>query len=268
MSATDQISQLGATEQGKLGSALRPTLLFVAAFALNISPHEAAHALAGYVMGFSSTLFQMWVDPDAASATPLQLAVIATTGPIFSLIMGIVCLLIYGKVYRTRPSGLFFLMMAMVGIYSFLGPVAGVAFGGDFNIASNFLGAPKTILYSVSAVGFLLLSVFMFFIGRELSQWAPPDFERAKNVLCTTVAPWLIGTALAVLLYLPLPQFLVGSAVSGSAFWLVAVIGATFGYSRKRTTHSTASLTWIDFGLMIIAVALVRILAHGVRLSH
>jgi membrane-associated protease RseP (regulator of RpoE activity) len=49
------------------GVAVRPTLLFVAAFALNITPHEVVHALVAYLLGFSSTLFQMWANPDAAS---------------------------------------------------------------------------------------------------------------------------------------------------------------------------------------------------------
>ena len=65
----------------------------------------------------------------------MQLATIAATGPIFSLAAGLISWLLYKKAYKPKPSGLFFLMMAMVGIYSFLGPVAGTAFGGDFNTA-------------------------------------------------------------------------------------------------------------------------------------
>ena len=56
------------------GVACRPTLLFVAAYALSMTPHEAAHAAIAYAMGFSSTLFQLWVNPDAAQATAEGLA--------------------------------------------------------------------------------------------------------------------------------------------------------------------------------------------------
>lgn len=115
----------------KVGKAARPTLLFVAAYAFNMSPHEAVHALASYALGFSSTLFQMWVDPRAATATPGQLALIAAVGPVFSLAVGLGSWLFY-RSRMHKPSGLLFLMTAIVGIYAFLGPVAGAGFGAIF----------------------------------------------------------------------------------------------------------------------------------------
>lgn len=250
------------------GIVVRPTLLFVAAFALNITPHEAVHALVAYFLGFSSTLFQMWVDPDAVSATPMQLAAIAAAGPIFSLAVGLVSWLLYRKTYKRRPSGLFFLMMAMVGIYSFLGPVAGAAFGGDFNLALKFIAISRTIQYVISAIGLVLLSVFMFFMGTELSRWGPLSLGRAKNVICTTLAPWLIGTPLVVLIYSPLPKFLIASTFSGSVFWVFAVIGDVFGFSKTRDFDSIPSLTRLDLIVTVSAVIMVRILVHGVRLAH
>jgi hypothetical protein len=36
---------------------VRPTLLFVAAYALDNSPHEATHALVADALGFNWTLF-------------------------------------------------------------------------------------------------------------------------------------------------------------------------------------------------------------------
>jgi hypothetical protein len=49
------------TVANRIGVAVRPTLLFMTAFALNASPHEATHAVTAYMLGFSSTLYQMWV---------------------------------------------------------------------------------------------------------------------------------------------------------------------------------------------------------------
>ena len=70
------------------GVSCRPTLLFVVAFALNVTPHEIVHAITSYLLGFNSTVFQMWVNPDSAEATPRQLATIAVSGPLFSLAVG------------------------------------------------------------------------------------------------------------------------------------------------------------------------------------
>src|SRR5271167_1925174 len=116
-------------------AAIRPTILFVTAFALNVTPHEIAHAIAGYLLGFNSTIFQMWVNPDAADATPSQLTIIAVSGPFFSLMVGTACLALYERRFKERTSGLTFLMIGIVGIYSFLGPLVGAALGGDFHIA-------------------------------------------------------------------------------------------------------------------------------------
>ena len=249
------------------GVACRPTLLFVAAYALSITPHEAVHALTSYLLGFSSTLFQMWVNPDPATATSRQLATIAIVGPVFSLAVGVTCWLLYQR-FRRKPAALMFLMLAMVGVYSFLGPLAGSALGGDFNLAFTFLDVPKAARYVASAIGFVLLPWFMFFMGGKLVGWAPSNFGRAKAVGCTTVAPWLIGTALILLVYWPLPSFLIGSTLGGSVFWLFAVVGAIFKFSTPRPAETISSFTGWDFMITFVAVVLVRLLVNGVRLTR
>ena len=250
------------------GVAFRPTLLFVVAYALNVTPHEIVHALTSYSLGFNSTVFQMWVNPDSAQASPNQLAIIAVSGPLFSSIVGVVCWLLYQWRFRERPSGLAFLMMAMVGIYSFLGPLAGTTLGGDLHIAFTFLDISRTVAYLASAIGFVLLPCFMYYIGRELVRWSPPEFGRAKAVACTTLAPWLLGTFLLLLLYWPLPRFLIGSTIGGSAFWLFAVLGAALGFQARRPAKIMPSFTRSDLMLTIAALAMVRLLANGIRLAH
>jgi hypothetical protein len=250
------------------GVACRPTLLFVVAFALNVTPHEVIHAVTSYLLGFNSTVFQMWVNPDSAEATPRQLAIIATSGPLFSLAVGVVCWVLYRRQFRDRPSGLTFLMMAVVGIYSFLGPLAGAALGGDFRTAFTFLNISTVIGYLASAIGFIVLPLFMYHIGKELLRWTPPDFGRAKAVACTTLAPWLLGTLLLLLVYWPLPGFLVGSTLGGSAFWAFAVLGAALGFPTRRPAQPISSITRSDLILSIAALAMVRLLVNGIRLAH
>jgi hypothetical protein len=263
-----QATQSPSNVPNAWGVASRPTLLFVAAYALSITPHEAVHALMSYLLGFSSTLFQMWVNPDPASATPRQLATIAAVGPVFSLGVGVTCWLLYQRRFRRKPAALMFLMLAMVGVYSFLGPLAGSALGGDFNLAFTFLDVPNAVRYAASAIGFVLLPCFIFFMGGKLVGWAPSNFARAKAVGCTTVAPWLIGTALILLVYWPLPSFLIGSTLGGSVFWLFAVVGAIFKFSTPRPAEAISSFTGWDFMITLIAVAMVRLLVNGVRLTQ
>jgi hypothetical protein len=250
-----------------IGAALRPTLLFVASYALTITPHEASHALYAYSLGFNSTLFQMWVDPDAAAASARQLAGIASAGPVFSLTVGLTCGLFYLRLYRHKPAGLFWLMMAMAGIYAFLGPAATAAFGGDFHAAFRFLGISAVSEWIVSAIGIMLLAAFMFRFGEEMMRWAPSGYGRGTAIICTTVAPWLLGLPLIIAIYWPLPRMLVISTISGSAFWLFAVLGATFG-APQPGLGQPAAFRGMDLFVLALAVIMVRLLAHGLRIAH
>jgi hypothetical protein len=159
-------------------------------------------------------------------------------------------------------------MMAMVGIYSFLGPLAGAALGGDFHLALTFLHISTTVAYLASSIGFVLLPSFMYCIGRELLRWAPREFGRARAVACATLAPWLLGTSLILLLYWPLPRFFIGSTIGGSAFWVFAVLGAALGFPTKRPAETSSSFTRSDLILAIAAIAMVRLMVHGIRLAH
>lgn len=265
---TDSAATAGADRLRKISIAARPTILFLAAFAFNVSPHEAVHAIVAYFLGFSSTLFQMWVNPDAASATSSQVAAIAGSGPIFSLIVGVAGWVIYLR-HKRDPSSLFFLMFAIVGIYSFLGPTAVTAIGGDFHTALQAIGVSKDVQNMASITGFVLLSTFMFSMGRELVGFAPPGFRRLQAVIATTVLPWIMGTILTLVVYSPLPGFLVSSTVTGSVFWLFAVIGAALKV-RSLGTDPNLPIPTVRFDLVVtgLAVVMVRILAHGIRLSR
>jgi len=246
----------------------RPTLLFVAAYAFNSSPHEATHALVAYALGFNSTLFQMWVNPDAAAASPGDLAIIAASGPLFSLVVGTTCGFLYWSVYRNRPAGLFLLMMSLIGVYSFLGPVVGASFGGDFQAALEFINAPRSVRLAATALGVVVLALWMFCMGEELTRWVPSQVDRSVNVLATTVAPWVLGVALVVLLYWPLPRSLLGSTLSGSAFWIFAVGGALYRTSAKPSHSVGFPMSWPDAIVLASALCLVRILTQGIRIAH
>jgi hypothetical protein len=54
--------------------ASRPTLLFVVAYALNVTPHEIVHALTSYSLGFNSTQGSRFSIPSSVRllARPLE----------------------------------------------------------------------------------------------------------------------------------------------------------------------------------------------------
>jgi hypothetical protein len=112
-----------------------------------------------------------------------------------------------------------------------------------------------------------LLSTMMYFMGKELLSWAPPWFSRSKAVLCTTVGPWLIGTVLMTLVYLPAPRFIIAPNLIGSVFWLFAVIGAIRADRTIPRARPIRSPTQADLIVTAAALLMVRFLVHGVRLT-
>jgi hypothetical protein len=196
-----------------------------------------------------------------------QLATIAASGPLFSLAVGILFWFVYRRFPR-RPSGLLYLMLSMVGIYSFLGPLVGASLGGDFNTASRFLGLPDAVRYAGTAAGLILLPVFMFRMGTELLRWAPREFGRVAATACVALAPWVVGTALTLAIYWPLPAALVSSTLTGSAFWAFAALGAACTFSPARLGDEPSGITRSDLIVAVIAFAGVRLLVNGIRLAH
>jgi predicted transporter len=124
----------------------------------------------------------MWVNPDAAAASPGNLAIIAASGPLSRLAVGTICGVLYWSIYRSRPTGLFFLTMCLIGIYFFLGPMVGASFGGDCQAALEFINAPSSVRLAATALGIVLLAFWMFCVGEELTRWVPSQADRTAKV--------------------------------------------------------------------------------------
>src|SRR5262245_11441409 len=73
------------------GVVLRPVLAFIGAYVLTTSLHELAHAATAYWLGVPSTLFHFYVDVDLTNQTPYVQGLVRASGPVFSLVLGVLC---------------------------------------------------------------------------------------------------------------------------------------------------------------------------------
>jgi len=243
---------------------LRTTLLFFTAYGLNTVAHECAHAITAYSLGIPSTLFQYYANIDFATQDPMARAWVAIAGPSFSLAFGLLCWLIYRKI-RFQPSRLPWLYQATVGISIFLGNLFSASFAGDFGTAAAVLNVTPNIRLLISLLGIVLASGFLFNMGKELVKWAPHHTSRPSAILQMIVWPVVLGTALAILAFLPMPSQFIAGWIATSLFWLFAVGGGTL--ASEYATGGDLHIRPFEYVAAVVVLAVIRLLTSGVRLT-
>jgi len=244
---------------------IRTTLLFFTAYALNTEVHEVAHALMAYSLGIRSTLFHYYVDPDFTSVDPMPRVLVAIAGPVFSLVFGLLCWLIYHKI-RQRTSKLSWLYLAIFGISIFLGNLFLASFVGDFGTAATLLNVTPTLRLLVSITGLILSGMFLYAMGQELVKWAPHGSSRTMAMAHMVVLPAMLGTAAVILAFLPLPPDFIVGWVATSSFWLFAAGGAYLA-SEVATPGGDLRTRPFEYVAAAVVLAVVRILVVGVSLA-
>jgi hypothetical protein len=242
---------------------LRTTVLFFTAYALNTTAHEFAHALTAYSLGLRSTIFHYYTHVDFTGTEPSPRVLVAIAGPVFSLIFGLTCWLVYRKT-RFKPSKLPWLYLAILGISIFSGNLFAASFTGDFGTAATILNVDPTIRLLVSILGLTLTCAFMYAMGQELVQWSPPGSSRTGAVIYMIAWPALLGTALVILAFLPLPAQFIAGWMATSLFWLFAAWGASLASGTGGGDPQTRP---VEYLAAAAALAVVRILVAGVSLA-
>jgi len=238
---------------------LRPLVLFVAAYTIIGVVHELAHALTAYVFKVPFVLWHLYVDLDRSAGTLNERAVIGAAGPLLCLIIGLVCLFIY----RLAKPELWLLYLGWFGVATLLGNLMSTAFVGDFSALAGMLRLPMWLRYSVSIIGALSLCGFAFLVGREMRKWAPEQIGRVKATIGMIVVPVIAGTALTLLIYLPMPSNLGVGRLGEASFWIFAAVGALVSPNPSRY-FQLYRVHWVDFAILLVAIGVVRLMAHGI----
>ena len=246
--------------------ALRPIVLFAATYMIVGIIHELTHALVAYAFHIPSTLFHFAANIDRTHGTLNQHAVVSVAGPLLALVIG---LLSWGMYLRTRNSrlGLPLVYFVMFGVGTFFGNLISTAFVGDFSRVALTLQLPMAVRYSASVLGMLLLCVLSFLIGMELRRWAPVGVSATKAMIGMVAVPAVIGTAIVLVIFLPLPSRFAYARIAESAFWIAAAIGTLVSRKRQPLSRRTLDLGWADIALLLAAALLVRLVASGITFS-
>ena len=249
----------------KIGYAFKPVLLFFMALVLNLILHELSHALIAYRLGINSVMHQLSVSFDHNTASSVQNIIISVTGPVFSLCLGMLCWLAYWKISNTSIK-LFVLYCAIFGVSIFSGNLFAIALGGDFHLAAKALSISQYAVYFLSFTGLILLCTYMYAIAKHLTTFTLPGITKRKVILNTIVLPWILGTALTIIVYLPMSASSMSNRISESIFWSFTLVGALRSKNVIIANNRTYSpVNWADIGLGFSLIIIVRLMANGIN---
>jgi hypothetical protein len=247
---------------------LRPIFAFFSALAINLILHELSHAIAAYLVGVKSTMYQLYVNPDTEHASKQQNIFITATGPIFSLMLGLFSWLLFKK-YSVAKRNLFFLYSSIFGISIFLGNLFATSLGGDFHTVADKIGIPNFIKYILSIIGVLSLCYFMYKMGKHFMEFKSENENLKKQIiLILIVLPVIFGTLLTIIVYMPLPQNSISNRIIESFFWLFTLVGAIRHKKIDNSTvYSLSKIDWADIAITVGTVITIRIMSLGISFT-
>ena len=244
---------------------LRPIVWFAAASMVTTTLHELAHAVVAYALGVRSTLYNYSVDLDLtqAQADSSAPAIIGVAGPLFCLGLGTSAWVAYRRM-RGSAAGLPLLYFSVFGIGTFFGNLLSTPFVGDFSAIAIALQLPMLVRLALGLAGAVAVAMVHFWAGRELANWVPAKIGRVPGMLGVVAAPLLAGTAVIILVSLPMAGTTVTARVGESFFWVFAAAGALLSKRGSQMPRGDLSLRWVDGAAALIAVLTVRLLVRGI----
>ncbi|MFT3912109.1 MAG: hypothetical protein QM737_21970 [Ferruginibacter sp.] len=253
----------------KLKVSFKPTALFFSANALSYPLHEMFHALTAYFLNVNATLYHFYVDIDHTHTSVYDKILIAVSGPVASLAFGLLFWVAYKK-SRNTGFKLFMFYAAITGISIFFGNVFSTAFAGDFHTAATLMQFPSWLQLFVTLTGLTFLSIFMYRIGKEVLLLSFNTATTFKEVVAVfLLIPWVLGTLLLILSFLPLPNFFITGMISSSVFWIIPIVAAFFNRKKvKAVEYISPTLNYVDLILVLVSLLVVRILISGISFVH
>ena len=246
------------------------------AFMFTTIVHEFAHAVSGWLSNSEPVMYHNFVEHlGIDNLSNSQKIGTALAGPLISLIQGF---LMGGSFFATKKRGLiqlFMLWAAVLGFNNFLGYVmTGPVFGvGDIGKSYELVGTSlfQQILYAIIAAFWLLVVAnkmsrpFLEFAYKN--EWIRPEKNAPKFSFQIIIIPYMIGSLIITLLYLPFINIVsfIYPIMSGMIFiypWKNAITIKNVNLSENA---SLGYLSWKLISICILMICLFRfVLPKGV----
>ncbi|MCX6230730.1 MAG: hypothetical protein NTZ33_04230 [Bacteroidetes bacterium] len=195
---------------------LNTSMLFVIATLWQQTLHELGHFIAAILLHSKDiSIYHNYVQHDSSALTLSARLIIAASGPLFSLVLGIFFHIVCASFKKRNLLFLFFLFMSVFGYINFGGYLLVSPFftGGDTGFIFLSLGFPIWLTITMAIIG----AVFLFFIVKILSRFfvemATEEImnnksERRIFIGSLVKYPLFLGIIITALLNLPVVTFL------------------------------------------------------------
>ena len=171
--------------------------------------HELAHFIPAYFYGLNPELHHNFVWYKDEPTQLYQAVIIPAAGPIFSLILGLICLYFSKKIVEKGVLSLFLLWMGLQGYVTFFGYLLIAPFFtyGDTGRVFALLNLPQMLVIALSIAAIIALTLLVKKEFKEFGYYGNPDYtikERANALILFPV----LGSIASAVLQLPVPTVL------------------------------------------------------------
>lgn len=199
----------------KIFVAINSTMLYLLAFLLTTVFHELFHAIFAIIFNGSPILHHNYVEHGSIVFTNNQHVLIAMAGPVGSFIQGILIGFIFIKIKGQNLFKLFLLWFSILGFTNFFGYLMTGPFfqAGDIGKIYSLMEVPfvfQLVGFFIGAGALLYLACKMtkpFLLFSYKPEWISDRKTKVNFSFHSLFLPWIIGSVLITILYLPIIAF-------------------------------------------------------------
>ena len=197
-------------ELRKQALALNTTCIVIATSIIATILHELAHYLMAFYFNLKPILHHNYVSYFEEGTTQ-QKAIVAVSGPLFSLVFGVVITLL--AIIKIKPSltKLFLTWLGTGSLLHFLGYVliAPMVKNGDTGIVYAYLELPMYLQVIMSIVAFIIINILFRKISNQFIHYkSSPHFDWNENKKQLFIYPILSSMAILTLLNFPISSWI------------------------------------------------------------
>ena len=191
--------------------AINSTLIVISTTILGTILHELSHYLVALKFGLNPELHHNYVSYQTSNVSEIRLSTVAGIGPIFSLITGILFLLISINLKKVNLLKLFTLWFGMNGIIMFLGYllIAPFAKNGDTGKVFSYLGLPSILTIIIAVISFIVtIKLFKSLSNQFIFYNSSINHNQKDNIQQLFTIPLIVSTTITTILNFPVITWL------------------------------------------------------------